>query len=124
MRRTTRDVHLDHARRLRDGRTDAERKPWRFLRDRRPGALKFRRQHALGAYIVDFVCLERRVVVELDGSQHADPEAIAYDEARTRWLAADGFHVARPWNSDLSSDPAGAWATIRAAPHREDPLAS
>ena len=73
----------DRARQMRREPTEAERRMWRLLRDRRLGGFKFRRQEQLGRYIVDFVCFEQKLIVELDGSQHAES---AYD-ARTRRLA-------------------------------------
>jgi very-short-patch-repair endonuclease len=62
----------DRARQMRREPTEAERRMWRLLRDRRLGGFKFRRQEQLGRYIVDFVCFEQKLIVELDGSQHAD----------------------------------------------------
>ena len=73
----------DRARQMRREPTEAERRMWRLLRDRRLGGFKFRRQEQLGRYIVDFVCFERKLVIELDGSQHADS---AYDAERDAWL--------------------------------------
>ena len=64
---------------------------------------KFRRQWPIGTYIVDFICLARQLVIELDGGQHA--EAITYDEIRTRFLEAKGFRVIRFWNNDLLAEP-------------------
>jgi very-short-patch-repair endonuclease len=93
------------AKQLRQNQTDAEKMLWFALRDRQIGNLKFRRQVALGPYIVDFVCFENKLIVELDGGQHA--EAVAYDEVRTRWLERDGFHVIRFWNNDVMSNMDG-----------------
>lgn len=90
---------IHRARELRRRMTDAERFIWSKLRNRRFGRFKFRRQVPLGPYIVDFVCLERRLIVELDGGQHA--RQVAYDEERTRWLAAQGFRVVRVWNHEV-----------------------
>jgi very-short-patch-repair endonuclease len=81
-----------HARTLRKGMTDAERKLWSGLRGEQLG-FKFRRQHPLGHYIADFACLEPKLIVELDGSQHADTEA--YDLARDAFLKSQGFAVLR-----------------------------
>jgi very-short-patch-repair endonuclease len=61
--------------------------------------LKFRRQHVLQGYIVDFVCLEKKLIIELDGSQHADQET--YDAVRTQALEKDGFKVIRFWNNEV-----------------------
>ncbi|NOX80310.1 MAG: endonuclease domain-containing protein [Deltaproteobacteria bacterium] len=86
------------ARNLRKNQTEAEGKIWRRLRSRQVANCKFRRQHVIGAYIVDFFCLERRLVVEIDGGQHADSEA---DAARTRFLESQGFRVIRFWNNEV-----------------------
>lgn len=74
---------------------------WSLLRDRRLTGFKFRRQAPIGPYIVDFVCYERRLVVELDGSQHAGS---ASDRVRDAWLEADGFRVLRVWNNQLLAE--------------------
>ncbi len=90
------------ARTLRQNATDAERLLWRHLRDRRLESYKFRRQHAIGHYIADFVCLSEELVVELDGGQHAD--RTEYDERRTRFMESEGYRVARFWNNDVLRD--------------------
>jgi very-short-patch-repair endonuclease len=92
----------EHARQLRKNLTDAEQRLWRRLRYRQLNGHKFRRQQPIGPYIVDFVCFENRVVVELDGGQHAG-RSIS-DEKRTRWLEAQGFHVVRFWNHEVLTD--------------------
>ena len=84
---------------LRANQTDAERRLWFHLRGRRFQGWKFRRQHVLQGYIVDFVCPERKLVIELDGGQHANQEA--YDNHRTRALETEGFQVMRFWNNDV-----------------------
>ncbi|MBS0584358.1 MAG: endonuclease domain-containing protein [Proteobacteria bacterium] len=86
-------------RRLRKTPTDAESKLWQRLRHRQLDGCKFRRQHPFGDFIVDFACLERKVVVELDGSQHVN--TTAYDEARSRFLEHAGFVVLRFWNNEI-----------------------
>ncbi len=100
------------ARNLRRNMTDAERTLWHRLRAGQTGA-KFRRQQPIGPYIVDFVCFDRRLIVELDGGQHAD--AIAYDAARTRWLETQGFTVLRFWNNDIMSNIEGVLVRIMEA---------
>ena len=82
----------DKARRLRSVQTDAERRLWMRLRRHQLG-VQFRRQHPIGPYIVDFCCVERMMVVELDGGQHEDQRA--RDEARTQWLGEHGFRLLR-----------------------------
>ena len=79
--------------------TDAERLLWSKLRRRQLRKCKFRRQHCLDKYIVDFVCLEHKLVIELDGGQHAQQQA--YDNQRTQDLARRGFRVLRFWNTEV-----------------------
>ncbi len=107
-------------RRLRESPTDAESKLWRCLRHRQLDNCKFRRQHPYGNYIVDFVCLDRKVIVELDGSQHFDSEK--YDTARDEFLERAGFVVLRFWNNDILTDTEGALEVIlRALRNRATP---
>jgi very-short-patch-repair endonuclease len=89
------------AKRLRKNSTDAERALWRVLRSRQLGGHKFRRQQPLGPFIVDFVCLDARMVVEIDGGQHNEEEDIAYDQRRSQWLEKAGFRVMRFWNHEV-----------------------
>ncbi len=99
-----RDHHQrEFARRLRNHAQEAERNLWHFLRAEQLGA-KFRRQAAIGAYVVDFVCFERKLIVELDGPQHLDPAARDHDERRTAWFAAQGFRLIRFRNQELDAD--------------------
>lgn len=79
--------------------TDAEQKRWQYLRSRQLCGCKFRRQYPVASYIVDFVCLERMLVVEVDGSQHQEQEN--YDNDRTKELKEMGFRVIRFWNNDV-----------------------
>lgn len=100
--------------------TPAERRLWNALRNRQLGA-RFRRQAPLGPYIVDFVCFERKLVVEADGGQHADSP---HDERRDAWLAGQGFRVLRFWNVDILSNTEGVLTAIveaLAAPHPDPP---
>ena len=71
--------------------SDAERKLWHSLRAKQIDGMRFRRQHPIGRYIVDFVCLERRLVVEVDGGQHTEDDQIAHDARRDRWLRDGGL---------------------------------
>ena len=104
-------VATTRARRLRAQMTDAERKLWFALRDRRFSNFKFRRQVPLGPFIGDFVCFNARVVVEVDGSQHAESH---YDEQRDRWLAANDFLVKRFWNNDVLTNIEGVLTVLLA----------
>jgi len=92
---------VERARRLRREQTDAERLLWGHLRSRRLNGYRFKRQDPRAPFIVDFICTERGLVVELDGGQHASDEALAYDARRTRFLERDGLKVIRFWNSDV-----------------------
>ncbi|MGJ7612664.1 MULTISPECIES: endonuclease domain-containing protein [unclassified Variovorax] len=87
------------ARSLRETPTDAEALLWFHLRDRRLSDYKFRRQRSIGPYFADFACLEAKLIVELDGGQHA--QAAAYDEDRTRFMHAQGYRVLRFWNNEV-----------------------
>ncbi len=95
-------MSVDRARELRRNLTEAERKLWGRLRLRQIEGLKFRRQHPLGHYVVDFICLEKRMIIELDGGQHL--EQVEYDSRRTQWLEAQGFCLLRFWNHDVLTD--------------------
>ena len=94
---------LPFAKRMRRSSTDAEVRLWWHLRAARLRGLKFRRQQPIGDYIVDFVCFEKKLIVEVDGSQHLD--AIGHDAARTVWLEAVGFTVVRFWNDEVLRNP-------------------
>jgi len=98
------------ARSLRSNQTDAERRLWYLLRSRQLNELKFRRQHPIGTYIVDFCCAEHRLVVELDGGQHA--EHIDRDKKRTQLLNERGFRVLRFWNHEVLTQPAAVLEAI------------
>ena len=86
-------------RHLRKNPTDAEQKLWSCLRRKQLHGYRFRRQRPIGPYIVDFVCLEVSLIIEVDGGQHA--EQIEKDEARTSFLEKEGFRVIRFWNNDV-----------------------
>ena len=87
------------ARSLRRNSTDAEIILWQHLRDSRLLGYKFRRQVPIGKYIVDFLCEDKAIIIELDGGQHMERES--YDQIRTDWLEAYGFRVLRFWNNDV-----------------------
>jgi len=97
------------ARQLRHDATDSERRLWAALRDRRLRGYRFRRQHPIGDFIVDFACTRHRLVVEADGGQHADNDA---DRRRTAWLEAEGWRVLRFWNNDVLANANGVIETI------------
>jgi very-short-patch-repair endonuclease len=96
------EENLHRARQLRRKMTDAERTLWSMSRNRRFVHLKFRRQVPIGSFVVDFVCFDRRLVLELDGGQHK--LQVQYDAQRTQWLEKQGFRVVRIWNHELFED--------------------
>jgi len=99
------------ARKLRAAQTDAETRLWFYLRGRRFAGHKFRRQYPVGPYIVDFICLQQSLVIEVDGGQHA--ERIHEDAKRTAYLESQGLRVLRFWNNDVLGNMEGVLLTIR-----------
>ncbi|MGB9722555.1 MAG: endonuclease domain-containing protein [Chloroflexia bacterium] len=89
------------ARALRRQATEAEKLLWHHLRAKQLGGAKFRRQEPIGKYIVDFVCFSHRLVIELDGGQHAQPRGQLSDRQRDAWLQEQGFKVLRFWDGDV-----------------------
>ncbi len=106
------------AKAMRRNPTEAERKMWLLLKDRRFDGYKFRRQVPIGRYIADFVCHSARLVVELDGSQHHGADT---DRMRDDWFEAKGFATLRIWNNDLSESPESVsdavWAKLQEKQH-------
>ncbi|WEK50719.1 MAG: endonuclease domain-containing protein [Candidatus Kaistia colombiensis] len=100
-RRTADPRQLGFARTMRRNMTEAEFRLWLRLRARGVDGLKFRRQVPIGPFIVDFLCAERRLIVEIDGSQHFAEAAMVADAGRTAWLEARGFRVLRLTNLDV-----------------------
>lgn len=92
---------LEFAKTMRSNATDAESLMWQLLRAKRFMNLKFRRQHVISPYIVDFYCHELGLVIELDGGQHNTEDGRAYDAERTKFLEALGLKVVRYWNYDV-----------------------
>jgi len=101
------------ARELREGQTDAESLLWSKLRNRQMLGLKFRRQRPLGVYFADFACLEIGLIVELDGGQHGEDGALAYDTQRDADLAALGFQTLRFWNNQVLNETEAVMEKIR-----------
>jgi len=99
------------ARNLRKNSTEAEKILWQRLRNRQLEGFKFRRQQAVGRYIVDFINFERKFVIELDGGQHAIEKD--KDRERDRWFQAQGFEVLRYWNNEVFENLEGVLEVIR-----------
>ena len=108
--RGCREEPIRLARRLRVNQTDAETVLWNRLRNRQIDGHKFARQVPIASYICDFVCRERRLVVEVDGGQHSES---ASDEIRDRRLNEDGYRVLRFWNNDVLGNLEGVLITIQ-----------
>ena len=107
------------ARALRHNQTDTERELWQLLRGRELAGFKFRRQVPLGEYVVDFVCLSERLIVELDGRQHL--ERVDHDARRTAWLESQNFRVLRFWNNDVFGQREAVLQRILSSLHTPHP---
>lgn len=112
------DITQFRARELRKNSTDAENYLWRLLRSRRLNRYKFRRQYPVGIYFVDFVCIHKKLVIELDGGQHADAEE--YDSKRSSFLRANGYKVIRFWNNEVFTNTENVLGCILLALGHED----
>ena len=99
--------HLDLKRRLRSNMTGPETRLWSRLRARQLQGLKFRRQHGIGPYIVDFYCPEQSLVIEIDGDSHADADQIVRDQLRDQYFQSLGLRVIRYFNNDIVKNLAG-----------------
>jgi very-short-patch-repair endonuclease len=113
MERTNLKPRTERARNLRQASTEAERKLWSLVRNRKIAGCKFRRQVPIDNYFADFACLGARLIVELDGGQHA--EQVAYDATRTQHLESCGWTVLRFWNRQVLDNPEGVAMAIRSA---------
>jgi len=97
---------------LRKRATNTEQLLWRHLRAKRFGGLKFRRQQPIGTYIVDFVCFEQKIIVELDGGQHGLTEEMNHDNKRDEWFEAQGYKVLRFWDNEVLTNTQGVLEVI------------
>ncbi|MCF8495808.1 MAG: DUF559 domain-containing protein [Alphaproteobacteria bacterium] len=113
---------VSNARILRKTMTSAERLLWTRISRRQVGGFKFRRQHPVPPYIGDFVCLERQLIIELDGSQHIEQES--YDWKRTEYLESHGYRILRFWNKDVMENTEGVLETILDHLQNPPPLSS
>jgi len=102
-----------HLREMRKKPTDSEKVLWALLRSRKLKEFKFRRQHPIGPYIVDFCCLQKRLIIELDGAHHLTQED--EDQKRTEFLKDHGFTVIRFWNSQIEEAPGAVVGQIESA---------
>lgn len=100
-------IFTERSRQLRREQTPNEQKLWSLLRDRRLEGWKFRRQYEIGYYIVDFCCVAKKFIIELDGGGHAEEIAECKDQGRDTYLRQCGYTVVRIWNSELQANPDG-----------------
>jgi len=105
---------ISKARFLRRNMTDTERKLWSYLQCRQVDDFKFRRQQIIGPYIVDFVCLSRRLIIECDGGQHHTDQK-KYDQRRDQFLRSKGYRILRFWNLDVLNNLEGVYGEIQKA---------
>ena len=105
--------NIRYAKEMRSNMTKEESTMWYHLRAKRFLGLKFKRQVPLGAYIVDFLCKEKNLVIELDGGQHNEQDSIDYDEKRSEYLKSQGYTVLRFWNNDVNNNIDAVLETIR-----------
>src|SRR3989338_4631933 len=99
-----------HARSLRKRMTKAENRMWYYLRDRRLCGYKFVRQYVIGNYIVDFICREKNLIIEVDGGQHTT--AMVYDEQRSEYLRSRGYQIVRVWNNEVFGNLEGVMQQV------------
>ena len=107
--------NLKYAKSMRSNMTKEEAVLWYHLRAKRFMGLKFKRQVLIGDYIVDFACLEKYLIIELDGSKHNEPSNVLLDKKRSEYLNNQGFKVLRIWNNDVNSNIEGVLEAIRFA---------
>jgi very-short-patch-repair endonuclease len=108
------------ARAFRNNMSDPEWALWQAIRRGQIEGYRFRRQHPVGLYTADFVCLEKRLIVEVDGVQHTKAKQMAHDAKRTAWLETQGFQVLRCSTADLTDNMSGVldiiWLTLQQLP--------
>ena len=106
-----------YSRTLRNNLTDAERAIWRNLRHKNIGGYKFRRQQIIGNYIVDFICFEQKLIIEIDGGQHNEN----IDRIRTKFLENEGYKILRFWNNDVLKNIDGVMRNINSVLQSNSP---
>ena len=104
---------IENSRQLRKNMTSQERKLWCIIRNRQFYGYRFRRQFPLGQYIVDFICREKKIIIEIDGGQHNEIKNIQYDNKRTEYLISEGYKVMRFWNNDIDKNISGVYEKLK-----------
>ena len=105
--------NVNLARKLRKEQTPQESKLWSIVRNHKFYGLEFRRQYPIGDYIVDFICREKKVIIELDGGHHNELENLEYDRQRSLYLEKRGYKVIRFWNNDIDNNIEGVYAMLK-----------
>ena len=103
----------EKARELRKNMTAQERKLWEIIRDRKFYGYRFLRQYVISPYIVDFICKKEKIIIEVDGGQHNEPENIKYDNERTEYLISKGYKVIRLWNNEIDDNFEGIYEKLK-----------
>ena len=103
---------LERAKNCRINKTNAENRFWYYVRNRRLKGYKFIREHMIGAYIVDFVCRAKKLIVEIDGGSHTEIIEIEHDQKRTEYLEKEGYKVIRFWNMEVFTNIEGVLETV------------
>ena len=104
---------IENSRQLRKNMTPQERKLWYIIRNRQFYGYRFRRQFPFGQYIVDFICREKKIIIEIDGGQHNEIKNILYDNKRTEYLISEGYKVLRFWNNDIDKNIDGVYEKLK-----------
>ena len=107
------DDKFKKARNLRREQTEQEKILWSIIRNRQFYGLKFKRQVPIGVYIADFCCNEKKLIIELDGGQHNEPNNIKYDKNRTKFLENEGYKIIRFWNNDINDNLEGVYTKLK-----------
>ena len=103
----------ENARYLRKNMTPQERKVWDVIRNRQFYGYRFLRQYVIGVYIVDFICREKKLIIEIDGGQHNEPKNLEYDKQRSLYLESKGYRIIRFWNNEIDNNLTGVYQQLQ-----------
>ena len=103
----------ENARYLRKNMTSQERKVWDVIRNRQFYGYRFLRQYVIGVYIVDFICREKKLIIEIDGGQHNEPKNLEYDKQRSLYLESKGYRIIRFWNNEIDNNLTGVYQQLQ-----------
>ncbi len=103
----------ENARYLRKNMTPQEQKLWDVIRNRQFYGYRFLRQYVIGVYIVDFICREKKLIIEIDGGQHNEPKNLEYDKQRSLYLESKGYRIIRFWNNEIDNNITGVYQQLQ-----------